>query len=419
VDVALIWFVMLVVLVMDTPTPRRMVIGGVLAGLTLLVKETSAPLVFLPLAYLGTMPREEWRRLATRYLVGFAVTVGWWFVTVLVLAGEIFPFEGIQQASGRQVPRDWSLNASAWVLIGAFALGWVVLAVGRRHDPRARVLVLAGLAFVPASLIAWQKEFALRQFAPIVLLSCIALGVAVVDVLAAIIRRAPRGAAPRLAALFAIALLAVALVPVVLTQDRTAVGASSGPVEKNIALALGELVGEPVVVTTFRFKGQVWARAQGDAEIRGLKFENPARAPALGPEVWVDWRQDRYHVLARAELARQVRGADYLLLTGPHPLGPIGLVAWLDQRGPALGITPVARFGPRSGTSWAYLYELDDPKIGAIPTIVSTTAAEQMVAEDDFEPVEPMVIAGTRGGFIRLGREIPVDQLEQLEAPLR
>ena len=68
VDVALIWFLMLVLLVMDTPTPRRMILGGVLAGVTLLVKETSAPLVILPLAYLGTLPRDEWRRLATALL---------------------------------------------------------------------------------------------------------------------------------------------------------------------------------------------------------------------------------------------------------------------------------------------------------------------------------------------------------------
>jgi hypothetical protein len=30
-----------------------------------------------------------------------------------------------------------------------------------------------------------------------------------------------------------------------------------------------------------------------------------------------------------------------------------------------------------------------------------------------------MVIAGTRGGFIRLGRALPIDQYEQLDAELR
>ena len=173
-------------------------------------------------------------------------------------------------------------------------------------------------------------------------------------------------------------------------------------------------------MSTFRFKGQVWARTQGgDTEIRGLHFEDPSDPPALGPAVWVDWRQERYHVLPRAELAHQVRGADYLLLTGPHPLGPIGLATWLQLHGAAIGITPVAHFGPRSGTSWGYLYRLQHPRVDAIPSIVTTTAAEQLLAEHAFRPVEPMVIAGTRGGFARLGRAIPLDTFEPLDAPLR
>ena len=56
VDGTLMCFVVAVLLVVDRPTPGRMLAGGVLAGVTLLVKETSVLLVLLPLAYLGALP---------------------------------------------------------------------------------------------------------------------------------------------------------------------------------------------------------------------------------------------------------------------------------------------------------------------------------------------------------------------------
>ncbi len=420
VDVALMCSVVVLLLVLDRPTPGRMIAGGVLAGLALLVKETSALFVVLPLAYLGVVPRDHWRRLALRYLIAFAVTVGWWFVVVLVIKGQIFPLEGFRQAAGRDRVRAWSLDLSGVLLVTAFAAGWLVVAVGRRREPRARLLVLAALAFVPAAIVAWYNDLAMRQFSALVLLSCIALGVAVVDGFAALIRRAPPRAAPRVAAFVAVALVAVALVPIVLTQDRTGVGASSGTIERDIARGITALPGSQIVVSTFRYKVQVWARIQGgDAETRGLHFESRSAPPPLGPALSTDYGQERYPVLMRDELARQVRGADYLLLTGPHLFGPIALATWLQLHGAAVGISPIAHFGPRSGASWAYLYRLDQPRVDAIPSIVSTTAAEQMVKSGDFHPVDRMVIAGTRGGFIRLGRAVPVDQYQQLPAPLR
>lgn len=417
VDVALMCFVVAVLLVLDRPTPGRMIAGGVLAGLALLVKETSALFVLLPLAYLGALPRKEWRGLALRYLIAFVLTVGWWFVVVLVLKHQIFPLEGFHQSASRDRARVWSLDLSGVLLVAAFGAAWLVVAIGRRHEARARLLLLAALAFAPAAIVAWYQTLAMRQFSALVLLSCIALGVAVVDVLAALVRRAPRRAG--VAAFLAIVLVVVALVPVVLTQDRTSLAASSGDIEQNITTWIADRPGEPLVVSTFAYKVQVWSLLTGRATTRGLRFANRRDAPDLAPAAWVDYRQQRYHELDRDELAARVRGADYLLLTGPHQLGPIALATWLQLHGAAIGITPVAHFGPRSGKRWAYVYRLQHPRVDAIPSIVSTTAAEQMVADDDFHPVPPMVIAGTRGGFIRLARAVPIDSFEQLEAPLR
>ena len=144
-------------------------------------------------------------------------------MTVLVLKGEVFPLEGWRAASDRDVPRLWSLDASGIALVAAFVVGWIVVALGRRHQPRARLLLLAGAALVPAALISWYKAFAMRQFAPLVLLSCVALGIAVADGLRrarvpAPARRPPhvdRGARRR-------ARRARAR-PVVLTQDHTGI----------------------------------------------------------------------------------------------------------------------------------------------------------------------------------------------------
>jgi hypothetical protein len=419
IDGALMFFVVLVLLVIDRPTPTRMLVGGLLAGFTMLVKETSVLFVLLPLAYLGTMPREEWRRLARRYAVGYVVAVGWWFVVVLIAAGEIFPLTGFTIAAGRAVPREWSLGWSGVVLVGLWLAAWLVVGIGRRREPRARLLLLALLALLPAAAIAWIKELALRQFAPAVLLSCIALGVAAIDVGRAALRRAPTRTGRRLAVVAAVVVLLVLVVPVFRTQDTTTITASVGTIDEELAAWVKGRPGDPVVVQTFRYKAYVWALGDVSGEMPQLKFENPVDPPALGPAVWADWRQGRYHVLGRAELAEEVRGADYLLLTGPHRLGPIGLATWLNEHGAALGIEPVARFGPKDGSSWAYAYRLDDPQVDRIPSIVSTTAAERMVAEGDIDAPPGTVIAGTAGGFIRLGRAIDLDGYEPLPAPLR
>ncbi len=408
VDVALICSLMVVLLVVDTPTPRRMLIGGVLAGLTLLIKETSAPIVILPLAYLGTMPRAEWRRLATRYLIGFVVTVAWWFVTVLVIAGEIFPLEGMRQATSRNIPRGFTLDLSAQLLIALCIAAWLVVAIGRRHDPRARTLVLAALAFIPASVIAWNAGFAIRQFLPIALLSCIALGVAAADVLTAALRRAPRGAAKVVVAL-AVVIGLIAVVPVVLTQGRTKIEAAETDLDADLAQWITARPGQPVVLTTFRFKAEVWARVEGDATLVPLTFNNPRRRPPLPPQVWIDATGRDYRTLPRGPLAKSLRHADYLVLSGPHRFGPRALATWLDQHGKEVGLIPVAAFTPPAGYSWANVYRVRHPQVSKIPTIVTSDAIREMAHHGGFRPVGDTVIAATRGYLKRYVHQHPPD----------
>ena len=153
--------------------------------------------------------------------------------------------------------------------------------------------------------------------------------------------------------------------------------------------------------------------------MRPIEFEGSRRPLPLAPAVWADWRKDRYYALARAELARRLRGADWLLLTGPHRFGPIGLASWLHRHGRSVGIRPVAHFGPADGTRWADVYALDHPRVDAIPTVVSTTVAEHLVAAHDFHPPRHTALAGTGGSFVRLRNAAPLTGIELVPSRLR
>jgi hypothetical protein len=410
VEVALIFALMVLLLVVGTPSPRRMLVGGVVAGLTLLIKETSAPLIVLPLAFLGTVPPGQWRRLCLRYVSAYAVTVGWWFVTVLVVSGEIFPFEGLRRASNSTIQRGWDLNLSARLLIAACAIAWLVVAIGRRRDPRARVLVLAGLAFVPAGVIAWNAGYGLRQFVPIALLSTVALGVGAADTIDAIRRRTRRVAWP-LAALVAAVVLGLALIPVVLTQSRTTIEPVKGAdLDVDLGRFFSSLPGEPAVLTTFRFNVQMWARLGGDASVRRLRFDRTSRPPISNRALWIDARGGSYEEMPRANLERRLRDADYLVLTGPHTFGPVGLAIWLEHHGARVGLAPVAHFGHTSGTtSWAFVFRVERPQLAAVPTVITSAAVDRLAADRIGRPPGPTVIAATRGWLRRHAGSPPPD----------
>ena len=417
VEVGLIASMMVLLLVMDSPSPTRMLIGGILAGLTLLIKETSAPLVILPLAYLGTMPRPEWLKLALRYVIAMGATVGWWFLVVLIAKGEVFPFSGISQASGRDIPRGWTLDPSGLLLVGLWIAAWIFLAITRRNDPRARILLLAVLAFLPAAFIAYQAGFAMRQFVPLGLLSSIVLGVAVADILTTAIRRVPRGAA-QLAGAVVLVIGVIAMVPVVLTQDRTPIEESKGDLDEDLASYFAAMPGVPDVLTSFRFKAQFWARSEGDANLEGPVFDEEKPVPDFPDAVWVDASGRVYRVMPREDLEMRLRDAQYLVLSGPHRFGPMALATWLNKYGQTVGLTPVKQIGPADASTWAYIYKVDNPQVDKIPTIVTSDAVERVDESGTFTPEGPTVIAATRGWLKRYARKHPTDGTRPYQ-PLR
>jgi hypothetical protein len=417
IDTALVLFVVVLLLVIDTPTPGRALAAGVVAGLALLVKETSTPLVLLPLAYVGVLSRSAWWRFAARYVAAFVVTVSWWFVVVLVVEGKVFPLQGLQQAAKRGVPRVWPIGTSVWILLGLWAVGWALLLLRRHREPRARLLALAALAFLPATAIAWFDELALRQFFPIALLSCIATGVATTDLIGAIARRVAQNRRRAVAVGLALGAVAVMAVPVVLTQTRLELETEQPSLDRELAQWLGARVGTPDVVTTFKFRTALWVRLDGDAVLHDLEFDRSDRPPALPSAVAVDIRSDGYQTVTRKRLRDAVEGADYLLLTGPGRRSPIGLATWLREHGREVGLPLAAELGPGARGPWAYVFRVERPRVDEIPTIVSGFAAEAMLADHEFRPTPKTTVAGTPGSILRLRREVAPDSFSVLRAP--
>jgi hypothetical protein len=417
IDTALVCLVVVLLLVIDTPTPRRAVAAGVVAGLALLVKETSAPLVFLPIAYLGVLSRPAWWRFAGRYVGAFAVTVSWWFVVVLAVDGEVFPLQGLRQAAARGVPRSWTMGASAWMLVALWIAGWAVLLLRRHREPRARLLVVAGLAFVPATAIAWVDELALRQFVPIALLSCIAVGVAAADSVAAIVRRTAGSRRRAVAVALAAGAVVAMTVPVVLTQSRLELDAPEPGIDRALAQWLGARPGTPDVATTFKYRTSLWVRLDGRAALHDLTFERSGGAPPLRSAVAVDIRGDGYQTVTRRHLREALDDADYLLLTGPGRRSPIGLATWLREHGRNVGLPLVAEFGAGRRGPWAYLFRVDRPRLRAIPTVVSGFAAEAMLADGGFRPTPHTTVAGTLGSIARVQHQVPKGSFAAIRAP--
>jgi hypothetical protein len=413
IDVALMFFIVVLLLILWTPSPRRFVLGGIWLGLTLLLKETTAPMILLPCAWIGILPAREWRRVTTRFAIALAATVSWWFVLVLVVRHQVFPIQAVTEAAERDVARPFSLNRSAQVLLAGFAISWVVVAATRRRDPHVRLLVIAFLALLPATAIAWIKGFAIRQFAPIVLLSCIALGVAVAEVLRPVARgvraRGSGWAATAILAGLAVLGCALALVPVLDTQGATAVTRSVSELDANIATWLRpRLHGhDEVIASTFRVQYQLIARLRGTAAVVAVPFRTSSSPPKLDDAVLVDWFGGAYRSVPVDLLAHRLRRTDWLVLTGRDQLDFAPLGRWLQLDGAKVGIRAGRIFNPTFRGAWTGVYSVKDARVREIPTIVTVAAVTRLLRSHRFVVRRPTVIAGSRQELARLGPKLP------------
>ena len=168
--------VIAILLAVWRPTTRRWALGGVLLGLTVLVKETVLPLALLPLAMLGLEPA---RRVATWlavYLGAAVLTAGWWWVAVWLGAGVVFPLNAIGVVAARDVGLAIRIAPSALGLVALAVASWAVLAARARTGRGPRLLVAAAACLVPAALYAASQGLNARNYAGLAVLSAVAIG---------------------------------------------------------------------------------------------------------------------------------------------------------------------------------------------------------------------------------------------------
>ncbi|MGZ4678294.1 MAG: hypothetical protein ACXV8Y_17325 [Acidimicrobiia bacterium] len=393
VDVALLAFLVVTMIVAAEPSPRRVILAGVLAGVTLLVKESSALLVLLPFAWFRRDHYAAWRRIALHFWMAFAAAVSWWFVFILVTRDEVFPFEGLQQAVNRNVPRAWSPNVAAWALVALWVVAVLVLVLRSSREPGIRVIGIAFVALIPPAAIAWTKELALRQFAPLAIVGALAIGVAVGDLVARASGRLARRTRTGIVIASGVVIAVVAIGPVFHVQ-RDSVYVTAPILDMDTANWIrAHTAPGTLIASTFRFEALTWARVGDRNDFNLLDFKNPVTPPAIGDQVWLDWSDGSFHSLARADLGSDADRAGYIVLTGRHRLGPMALALWLDDHGESVGIVPAAKFGVIGTPGWVHVYKVGTPKVAGIPTLV-TADALQHLSDTQVEQLDDIVVTG-------------------------
>lgn len=165
------------ILLLMTPTPPRLIAAGFLFGVCVLTKETVALAALMPLAWIGSLPRSEVRRIALIFFGALFATAFWWWVIVWIDSAVVFPFDQISRVGSRSTER-FGIGAQEIITFVVLILAWIWF-VGREHgNPRARLVMLAGLGMVPPAVIAATHQLDFRQLLVISALTCIAGGVA-------------------------------------------------------------------------------------------------------------------------------------------------------------------------------------------------------------------------------------------------
>ena len=170
--------VIAVLLVVWRPTMGRWALGGVLFGLTVLVKESVLPMALLPLALLGTEPLRRVVGLGTVFLVTALLTAGWWWVLVWFGTGAVFPLNALDVVEAREVGRALGLGRTTIAFGGVAVLGWLAMLGRARADPGARLMVVAAACLLPAAAYAATHGLDSRNYAALAVLSSVAIGVA-------------------------------------------------------------------------------------------------------------------------------------------------------------------------------------------------------------------------------------------------
>ena len=368
--------VIAVLLVVWRPTTGRWALGGVLFGLTILVKESVLPMALLPLALIGTEPLRRVVGLGMVFLVAALLTAGWWWILVWFGTGAIFPLNALEVVEARDVGRDLGLGRTTVLFGGVAVLGWLALLGRARADPGARLMVVAAACLVPAAAYAVTNGLDSRNYAALAVLSSVAIGVAGAM---AVRWASARVGGGRLARAGLIAVLALSVAGVVVAGQRAAGAAPAAGVADDLTawLRANTADGDRIAMT-FRDREATALRLFGSVEVVNLfpVRVDPRDDPASF--LWMGLRDRQLFGYRRADWERALANPQvrYLVSSGPHPFHPTELLEAMAA-GQVPGLEPVESID-RDGEG-AVVFSVDPTGyyLGSdvVPTVMSADAA--------------------------------------------
>ena len=344
--IALLWY----------PRPGHWLAAGALLGLTLLVKETVAPaVVLLPIAWLPVWSGLSWRtwaRLSTVFLLAIAVVAGWWWFLVWRETGLVFPLNSLQAIIRDEAEVTLSPTRTSAVAWLAVAVAWAYLLVKRFREAGVRLVAFGALALAPAvtaTVLLSQPE---RNLTGLVLLSCVAVGVAAADLWRAGSTRLPRRARLAVTAAVAIALIAG---PAIGQQIVRATHQDSAGGRDSAAVVRPTLRAGQEVISSFRGRSPLGVELFDlHVRVRLLPVVAVQRLADASEYLWLGERRGTLFGLTRANWQRVLRSDDaaYMVLIAPHLLTPTELLPALRSAdGQPSGVTLVQTLVRQFGTA--------------------------------------------------------------------
>jgi hypothetical protein len=351
------------------PATGRWLAAGALMGLGLLVKETLAPaVVLLPAAWLPiwtSLGWPRWLRLSAALGMAVLVVAAWWWIVVWRATGDIFPLNSLRAIVPDEAPLELTPSAAALVGLSAALLAWVIVAITRVRDPRARLLLFGGLATLPAGVATLVLAQPSRNLTAMALLTCVAIGVAAAELWRRLAPRLHAGARPTARHVGAGAGV-VLLVFAILGQVAVNPARSDQFTTATADAIRGRLAPGDHVVSTFRNRSILGVELFD----RGVPIELvPVRPVPEGSDVseylWLGVRRGTLFGIRRDRWAEVLgaRGAAFLTVATPHPLSPTELLPALRGRaGRTAGLTEIDHIVGANGSS--YLYANDPTRAG-------------------------------------------------------
>lgn len=379
IDLAQAALIVLLLLVAWRPTIRRWAAAGVVVGLAVLTKEAALPLLLLPLALAGSVPRRAVLAMAAAYAGAAVATAGWWWVVVWMSSGLVFPLNALGVIEARDVAGSVRVTWATGALAAAAILGWLLVVLRARTEFGPRLIVVAALGMTPAALYAASQGLDERNFAALSILSSIAMGIGAAGLLRDIRKRRFRGRSR-------IRRLAIPAVAIATIVTAVAVGQSSvpRPASDRLADEIVTWVDEHVpeggrIVMSFRERESVALRRFGRTVVRALPLRRVDVADDPASYVWIGLRDaqlfgyDRHSWLA----SLTEESPSFMVLVGPHPFTPVELLDTGGSGAPPPGLSPVAMI--EVGTDRADILRVDPAEVargtGAVALHLSADAA--------------------------------------------